>query len=87
VPETAVAGDVLEAVHVREHLPTQRALDDVVVVEMRGDLRDLLVREVLRAGLRPEGEVLDDLLRRRRADPVDVGQRDVEALVVGNVDT
>jgi hypothetical protein len=45
-----------------------------------------LVSEILDALFRRNAELLGDLLGRRAADSVDIGQRDFDALVSGDVD-
>src|SRR5580765_954937 len=86
VPQAAVAEDLLQAVDVLHHLAAQHALHGVVLLEVVRDRRDLVVLEVLRARVGPDRQFLEDLVRRRQADAVDVRQRDLDALLVGDVD-
>jgi hypothetical protein len=65
----------------------QVALDLEVRVDVVAELRDLFVREVLDLRVRVEPELGGDLARGRLADPVDVGQPDLEALLVREVDS
>jgi hypothetical protein len=65
----------------------QVALDLEVRVDEVAELRDLFVGEVLDLGVRAETELRGDLARRRLADSVDVGQPDLEALLVRKVDS
>src|SRR6185436_5681267 len=86
VPQPAVAVDVLQALDVLRDLPAQRALDEIGLVEQGDDLLHVLLGEVLGPQRRLEVELLADRARGRRAHPVDVGERDLDALIVGDVD-
>ena len=82
----AVAGEVHQPLDVHRGLAAKVALDRVILVDRFADVQDFLVREVLDALLRRNAELLGDLLGLRAANSVDVGQRDFDALVGGDVD-
>src|SRR4051794_37918033 len=87
VPEAAGALDVLQALGVVLHLAAQRAFGDVLAVEEAHDAGDLLVGQVAGAALRIDVGLVAQLQGRGRADAVNVPQRDVRRLVVGQIDT
>src|SRR4029450_1127817 len=84
---TAIAPDVAQAADVARDRAAQRALDGVGLLQVVRDRGRLLLGQV--AGLHPalERELVADLLRGRPAYAEDVGERDLEALVRGDVDT
>jgi hypothetical protein len=65
----------------------QVTLDLELRVDVVAELRDLFVGEVLDLRVRVEAELGGDLARGRLADPVDVGQPDLEPLLVRKVDS
>src|SRR5690349_21501035 len=87
VPDPAVGADLAEALDRLRALAPQVALDLEVAVDVLAELGDLLVGEVLDLLVRREPGVGADLLRGRTADPVDVGQADLEPLLVRKVDS
>ena len=56
------------------------------LVDRFADVQHFLVGQVLDALFRRDAELLGDLLGLRAADTVNVGQRDFDALVGGDVD-
>ena len=58
----------------------------MVAVDRLADVEHFLVGEVLDALFGRDSELLGDLPGRGAADTVDVGQRDLDALVGGDVD-
>src|SRR5690606_16071772 len=80
VAKPAVAADVHEPLDVHGRLGTQRALDLVLALDLAAETVRLLVPEILRAQVRRDRAGLDDLPGPRTADPVDVGQRDLDPL-------
>jgi hypothetical protein len=87
VPDPAVGADLAEALDRLLSVTAQVALDLEVGVDVVAELRDLFVGEVLDLRVRVKAELGGDLPGRRLADPVDVGQPDLEALLVRKVDS
>jgi hypothetical protein len=87
VPDPAIRADLAEALDRLLPFAAQVALDLEVRVDVVAELRDLFVREVLDLRVRAELELGCDLLRGRLADAVDVGQPDLEALLVREIDS
>src|SRR5581483_1380885 len=87
VADPAVRADLDEALDRLLPLPAQVALDLVVLVDVALELRDLLVGEVPDLGVGRQAERCADLARGRLADAVDVGQPDLEPLLVREVHT
>ena len=61
-------------------------LDLLVLVDVVAKLGDLVFGEVADLRVAREAECVADLLRRRLADPEDVGEPDLEPLLVRQVD-
>ena len=85
MPQTAPAGDILEPRDVLGDLAPQITLDRVVLFDVGGDAADLFIRQVLGAHRFVDPHGLEDVARTLVADPKDVGQRDHDTLVVGDV--
>src|SRR5215208_2204608 len=84
--DAAVRADLAEALDRLRAVATEVALDLKVLVDVLAKPGDFLVREILdlRVGVQTERD--RDLVRGRLADPVDVGQPDLEPLLVRKVD-
>jgi hypothetical protein len=65
----------------------QVSLDLEFRVDVVAELRDLFIREVLDLRVRVEAELGGDLAGGRLTDPIDVGQPDLEPLLVRKVDS
>jgi hypothetical protein len=87
VADPAVGADLGEPLDRLLPVAAQVALDLEVRVDEVAELRDLFVGEVLDLRVRTEAEVRCDLARGRLADAVDVGQPDLEPLLVWKVDS
>jgi hypothetical protein len=87
VADAAVGADLGEPLDRLLPVAPQVALDLEVRVDVVAELRDLFVGEVLDLGVRAEAELDGDLAGGRLADSVDVGQPDLEALLVREVDS
>src|SRR5262245_25343339 len=85
--DAPVRTDLLEPLDRLRALTPQLSLDLEVRVDVPLKLRRLLVGEVLDLRLGREPEIDADLARGRGADAVDVRQPDLEALLVGEVDS
>src|SRR5260221_2250282 len=86
VPQPPVGADVHEALDVHRLLAAERAFDLVLALDERAQLAGVLVRERLRARVRGDARLLEQALRRRRADAEDVGERDLDALFHREID-
>ena len=82
-----------EVLHIREAIDRDHKVEGdlpppaaMVLVDRLADVQHLLVGKVLDALLGRNAELLGDLLGRGPANSVDVGQRDFDALVRGDVD-
>jgi hypothetical protein len=87
VADAAVGADLGEPLDGLLPVAAQVALDLEVRVDVVAELRDLFVGEVLDLRVGVEPELGGDLPGGRLADPVDVGQPDLEALLVREVDS
>src|SRR5205085_948810 len=83
--DTPVRADLREPLDRLRALAAQIAFDLEILVDVLAKTRDLLVREVADLRVRIEAERGRHLLRARLADPVDVGQPDLEPLLVGEI--
>ncbi len=83
----AVGADLGEPLDGLLPVAAQVPLDLELGVDVVAELGDLFVGEVLDLRVRIEAELGGDLARRRLADPVDVGQPDLEALLVREIDS
>jgi hypothetical protein len=87
VADAAVRTDLREPLDRLRALAAEIALDLEVLVDVLAQLRDLVVGEVADLRVRIEAERGCDPARRRLADPVDVGQPDLEPLLIGEIDS
>ena len=85
--QTLVAADLHLALDVLADLAAQVTLDLEVLVDVGAQPRDFFVGEVADARVARHPGRVAHLLRRGPADTEDVGERDLEALLAGNVDT
>src|SRR3954466_8427622 len=85
--DPAVRTDLGEPLDRLLPVAAQVTLDLELRVDVVAELRDLFVGEVLDLRVRVEAELGGDLARGRLADPVDVGQPDLEPLLVRKVDS
>ena len=86
VAQAAVRADLDQALDVQGHLAAQVALDLVAPVDDLAQPVDLLLGEVPDPGVRVDVGLGEDLLAGRQADPVDVGQGDLDPLLARDVD-
>jgi hypothetical protein len=85
--DAAVRADLREPLDGLLTVAAKVALDLKLRVDVVAELRDLFVGEILDLRVRAEAELGCDLAGSRLADPVDVGQPDLEALLVREVDS
>jgi hypothetical protein len=86
VAQAAVAAEIHEPLDVHRDLAPQVALDLDVLLDGLADPPDLVVRQVLRAGLDLDVRLVADGLRGRLPDAVDVLEGDLDPLLTGKVD-
>src|SRR5262249_45598810 len=86
VAQSLVTADLHLALDVLAHLAAQVTFDLQVLVDVRAQPRDFLFSEVTHARVRRDGRRFGHLLRGVAADAVDVGERDLEPLLAGDVD-
>ena len=80
-----IAVDGLEALQIRLNLTAQIALNGQFARGDRlNDVVQLLGREILRTDVWFDVRLFEDLLRGARANPVNVWQRCIDALVAGD---
>src|SRR5258705_1141052 len=86
VPNTLVAADLDLAADVGLHLTAQITLHLEAAFDVVAQLGDLIVSQVLGAQVPVDAGGFQDLLGAGTADAVDVGQRDLHALVAREID-
>jgi hypothetical protein len=86
MPDSAVSTDLLQALNRLRALAAKVALHLEVAVDEVPELRDLLVREVAHLFVRGKAELRTDAASRRRADPIDVREPDLEPLLARKID-
>src|SRR5439155_4944559 len=84
--DATIGADLHQALDRLLALAPEIALDLEVAVDVALKLRDLLVGEVAHLRVGREAENGTDLPRRRRPNAVDVGQADLEPLLIRDVD-
>src|SRR5262245_57275441 len=82
VPQAAIRADLGQTLDRVRPLAPQVTLDLVVRVDVVAKLRNLVLGQVAHLRVARQPERVADLLRGRLADPVDVGQPDLEPLLV-----
>ena len=82
MPDAPVAFDALEALKVHADLPAQIAFDNVLaVLDGMDDLRELLLSQILGPDATVNIGLGEDVDRIAGADPVDVTESDIDALI------
>src|SRR6516162_6849216 len=85
VADTTIALDALQALQVHTDFPAQIAFDNIFsILDRMDNLRKLGFAEVLRADARVDLGLRQNLDRVRRADAVNIPQRDIDALIRRN---
>src|SRR4051794_5320966 len=84
--EAAIAADLHQALDVLRALAAQVALDRQVAIDGVAQLADLVLGEVADVGVRGDAHLGQQLVGGRAADPVDVGEADLDTLVERDVD-
>ena len=84
--KAAVRADLLEALDVERDLAAQVALDLVAPIDDLAQPVHLVLGQVADPGVAIDVGLDEDLLGSRQADAVDVGERDLDPLLAGDVD-
>src|SRR4029077_4780278 len=84
--QAAVAADLHQALDVLRALAAQVALDRHLVVDAVTQLGNLVLGQVTHVRVGADAELVEDVVRRRPADAVDVREADLDALVERDVD-
>ena len=87
MPQTAIAADLHQALDVHGNFATQVALYLDVVVNVVAQLADIILGQILDAGVGVDARGLDDVVGDVAANAVDVRQGDLNAFLPGKVDT
>lgn len=86
--DATVAFDTLQALQVHAEFAAQIAFDDILAsLDRVHDLGHLVFIQVFGADARVDLRAFEDLLRIDRADAVNVAERNVDALLAGNINT
>ena len=83
--QATVAADFHQALDVEVDLASQVSLHGKVSIDVVSQARDLIFRQLLDPSLRVQPHSRSSVLRPGSADPIDVRQRDLHLLIVGNV--
>src|SRR5918995_1717756 len=84
MPQAPVGADLLQALHVLRAVPSKVTLD-LAALDRVPELDDLVLGQVLHLGVRVHPGLAQDLAGGRAADPEDVGESDLGALVEWDV--
>ena len=86
MPEAAIRADLHEALDVECHLAAEVTLDLVAAVDDLAKPADLVLGEIADTGVGVDVRLLQDLLAGGQPDPVDIGERDLDALLTRDID-
>src|SRR3954453_4724670 len=86
VADALVAADLDLAPDVRGDLAPKVTFDAVVGLDVLAELDEVVLGEILDANVAPDGGGLQRGERARSADAEDVGERDLQPLLAGEVD-
>ncbi|VTZ59726.1 conserved hypothetical protein [Sinorhizobium medicae] len=84
--KTAIAAKIHQTLDVHRGLATQVALNLIVAVDRFTDLKDFSIRQLMHTTFGRNTNLFDDFLCEFRADPVNIRQRDDDALCGRDVD-
>src|SRR6202042_809661 len=87
VAQTAVGADLLQTLDRLRPLTAQISLDRQVAVDQLAQLNDFVLGEVAPFAIGLDSDLREQLVRRRAADPVDVGQADLDSLVERDINS
>src|SRR5579863_6356203 len=83
--ESAIGADFDESLDVHRNFLAQIALDQALLLDDRANAVDLFFAEVLDLLHRLDLRFVENASRARMADPVNIGQRDVDVLLAGKI--
>ncbi|MNU94612.1 hypothetical protein D3C71_845990 [compost metagenome] len=86
VTQAAVAAEVHQTLDVHRRIATQVTFDLVVAVDGFADLKNFSIRQLMNALVSRKTDLVHDFLREFRTNPVNVGQRNNNALCSRDVD-
>src|SRR6185369_8018614 len=81
MPQAAITANVFQPSDILLKLSPQLAFDHIFAIEDAGQTCDLFVGQIFRLALRIDACFLAKLQRSRRANPVDITERDVGRLI------
>ena len=85
MPQAAVAADLGQALDVKRGLTAQVTFHDVAVVDALTQLGFFLIGEVFYSGVGVDPGCLQYLVCAGSADTIDIGETDLDSLVLGQV--
>jgi hypothetical protein len=85
--DAAVAADLIESLNVKSNLTAKITLYGVRGFDYLTELSNLSLGEILRTGIRIDTGLFENVTRTLYADTVDIGQGELNALVVRNINT
>ena len=85
--DPAVAVRLDEALDVHCDLAAELTLDGVVVFDLVTELGDIILGQILCADVGVDAGLCKDIAGALQTDSVDIGQRDLDALGIRNIDT
>ena len=86
MPQTAVTADLHQALDVQVHFAPQIAFHNEVTINVVADPSHFFFSQLSHPGLWRDPQRLHDFRASGPADPVDVGQRNLDLLLVGHID-
>jgi hypothetical protein len=83
--QAAIAGQIHQTLDVHRGFAAKIALNRMITIDRFADLQDFLVRQVVHTAGVIDTDLVDNLASLERADTVNVGERDQNALVGGDI--
>ena len=84
---STVCVNVFESLHILRNLPPKRSLDDVTVVDLLGDRRELLISKRVGSSIWINASLRQNLRGALRANSVNVLKRKEDLLFIWDVDS
>ena len=85
--DTTVAVRLNKALNVHRNFAAEFAFYGVVVFDLVTELRNIILSQILCAGVRIATGLSQDILGALRTDSINVGQRDLDAFGIRNINT